>query len=241
MKKQNILTFGVVLGLVTFMNDLSAQTRDQLVQRIQKSTADLQWELESTKANNNDLNAVLALVERARLVLRDGSERDRDHHGRRRSLVSQFACTDRDDDNRHPYVLSYTDENYNTIKITNVLFSSKESCESAKSEARYFREVDAFCIDKDTDNRAPWNFVSWDGNILKKHSINFGSKQGCDAALSSGKFRNGVLNFCVDKDADQRAPFVIRGIDFLSGAISSNNTNFSSMEECLSVLNSVRN
>lgn len=150
-----------------------------------------------------------------------------------------YSCTDRDNDNRPPYVFSYTDRNFNIIKIKDFYFSSKSSCERSLHETFYVDGVQMMCIARDGDGRAPYVSVKSNSHgfqVLRNQT--FHSYNSCyDSFTRRGRHYRGEFIFCTDRDSDNRAPYVMKAFNAQTGNFSTkSNQSFNSMSECEQVL-----
>lgn len=149
-----------------------------------------------------------------------------------------FMCTDRDNDNRAPYVLSYVDTNFTVVKLRDVTFSSIGSCESTLRDKVNVLGNELSCTSRDGDNRAPYSMIKFNGaQVAKLTGQIFSSNEKCLGVLTNSRMMNGEVLFCIDRDNDNRAPYVMKKLNPTTGSFSSLNTNsFNSMNDCERIL-----
>lgn len=149
-----------------------------------------------------------------------------------------FMCTDRDNDNRAPYVLSYVDANFTVVKLRDVLFPSIDTCESTLRDKVYIQGSELSCSSRDGDNRAPYIMLKFNQTQITKLTDQlFTSNEKCLGVLTNSRMLNSELLFCIDRDGDDRAPYVMKKFDPNTGKTSSLNRNsFNSMSDCERIL-----
>lgn len=151
----------------------------------------------------------------------------------------QLRCTSRDDDNRAPWVLSYVDLNFSVIKLNEVLFSSSSSCEESLKNKKYVLGATLSCTNRDGDNRPPYSMIKFiDRQVSKLSGQNFSSLSNCFTAIEQSRtISSDEIAFCIDRDADNRSPYVMKKLNVVSGFFSQLNTNsFRSLADCERVL-----
>lgn len=153
----------------------------------------------------------------------------------------QLSCTSRDNDNLRPFVLSYVDTNFTVVKLRDVTFSSMQSCEESLNNRRYMLGATLSCTSRDGDDVPPFAMIKFmNSQVSKLANQRFSSLSSCFSVLEQSRVLNqDEIAFCIDRDADNVAPFVMKKLNVASGTFSQLNTNsFPNMEECLRVLQS---
>lgn len=149
-----------------------------------------------------------------------------------------FMCTDRDNDNRAPYVLSYVDTNFAVVKLRDVTFANMSACEATLRDKVSVMGNELSCTSRDGDNRAPYTMLKYNGTqVAKLTGQLFSSNDKCLGVLTNSRMVNGEVLFCIDRDNDNRAPYVMRKLDPNTGNFSVLNSNsFNSMNDCERIL-----
>jgi hypothetical protein len=155
-----------------------------------------------------------------------------------RPVEIDYMCTDRDNDNRAPYVLSYVDRDFTVVKLRNVTFATMSACTTALRDKVRLANNDYTCTARDGDNRAPYAVIHLNGTQVRRvEGQVFSSMSSCRRMLTESRVVQGELLFCVDRDVDNRAPYVMRKFNPTTATISPLNSNqFNTMSACQNIL-----
>jgi hypothetical protein len=205
-----------------------AQDRN-IDQQIESQAQELLDILPYSQASMREKREVLGMLTRSRQILERNSDRPQ---------PSSFFCTDRDRDNRSPFVYAYHNARYEVVRLTDVVFGSLRGCEEALEQTLRVGSLNLACADRDGDNRRPFIAFQADrlnNRVVRMEGHTFNSAQSCYNQLQSIKLtRRGDRLFCTDRDGDGRSPYIMMKIDEQGFRFSQVNTRFfSSLNECL--------
>ena len=220
-----------ILILALMMTTSAFANRNRVERRILRQVQSIEENLAFSSANTEELRQALRLLRQAKKII-SGDTRDR------QPVPSiRLECTDRDGDDRAPYVFSYI-KGFNVIKLKNVTFHSLSNCQRSLDESFFVQGVQTMCVARDGDNRAPYSLVTVRGQQLTKiTSKSFPSYSKCRDIERRSVSRSDGLFFCIDRDSDNRAPYVIRKFNALNNSVENvNSQTFSSIEKCERVL-----
>jgi hypothetical protein len=143
-----------------------------------------------------------------------------------------FACVSRDNDGHRPFILEARDDDFNSVRLKNILFSSKENCQNSVKTALELDQITVLCASRDGDGMRPiipYTIMGTTANA--KTEVAFTSFDQCKTQLASGRRGRTVFAFCSSRDGDGMSPYRQFHLNLSSGSITGKNT-YNSLSEC---------
>jgi hypothetical protein len=124
-----------------------------------------------------------------------------------------YLCVSRDNDNTRPFVIAYKDF-ANTIRISGVVFNSKEECEESLGAGQAVQARFFLCATRDNDGSRPFKIVGLNGSnsaTMLQRSV-LSTMEDCIGAVRAMQARPEGLLYCGSRDNDGSAPFAQTGL-----------------------------
>lgn len=96
------------------------------------------------------------------------------------------------------------------------------------------------CVARDNDDRAPWVIAIREGlNVARIRTVSWNTKSACENVLGTTVAVRGKNLFCVARDNDDRAPFVLATLNG-ENITKFNQLSWNTTSECQSIIREVR-
>lgn len=213
--------------IVVFLTGFTAQAQTEIKTEIEDLLADIRSELRVSRASRQELASVRDQLQRAYLLLRDGTPQ--------RPVPSNgvLTCVARDNDGAEPFNVAFRGGDFAITKIPGAVLR-KVQCEQSLRNVVQTQSVSFVCGSRDGDGAGPFMIFAFNERTRGTQRLSvYRTLEDCFASVKAIKQTRTHAAFCGSRDGDGMSPFITFVYSFQDQSVRRGEMSFRTMDECL--------